>query len=601
MLRIENVSKSYGAQILLDKVSLQVHQKERIGLVGRNGSGKTTLFKMVLGDETPDEGSIILPRGYRIGHVAQHLNFTKKTILEEGCLGLLPEEIDDHYKVEKILFGLGFTKEDLAKDPNVFSGGFQVRLNLAKVLVSNPNLLLLDEPTNYLDIISIRWIIKFLRNWKHELMIISHDREFMDKITTHTAIIHRSEIRKLKGSTAKLYEQIEQDETIYDKTRLNEGKKRKQLERFVERFGAKASKASAAKSKMKTIEKLSQKEALTKISNLGFKFQYKKIEGKQLIKVEDLQFGYDAKCPLIKNLKMMVHPTDRIAVVGKNGKGKSTLIKLLANELTPQKGIVQKHDLVTNGYFAQTNIDKLYADYTVEEEVQSANANLDRTGVRSICGNMMFSGDLAEKKISVLSGGERSRVMLGKIIATPTNVLLLDEPTNHLDMQSIDALVIALKKYQGALVLVTHNEMLLRSVANKLIVFQNNEVSIFDGTYDEFLEKIGWCEEEEKTKPKVKSHSKKKLRQQRADILKKQNQVLKPLKKKMQSLEKRIIELEEKEAHIKEQLVLASQEQNVDEIRSLSQEAKQVMDEINACFEQFKKADDKYEKCSRRL
>src|SRR3989338_6301353 len=230
MLRIQDLNKAYGSEILFEEASLQMSPRERLGLVGRNGHGKTTLFRMILGEEHPDDGIITLPQNYRIGHLAQHLNFTQPTVLDEGCLGLSEEERYDHYKVERILFGLGFTEEDMGRPPAVFSGGFQIRLNLAKVLVSNPNLLLLDEPTNYLDIVSLRWIIGFLRGWKNELILISHDREFMDSVTTHTAAIHRHKIRKIQGNTGKLYGQIAQEEEIHEKTRANEEKQRRHIE-----------------------------------------------------------------------------------------------------------------------------------------------------------------------------------------------------------------------------------------------------------------------------------------------------------------------------------------------------------------------------------
>src|SRR3989338_9174986 len=256
MLRIQDLNKAYGSQILFEEASLQMSPGDRLGLVGRNGHGKTTLFRLILREEEPDSGKITIPRNYRIGHLAQHLHFTQPTVLEEGCLGLSEGEEWDHYKVERVLFGLGFLEEDMAKPPVTFSGGFQIRLNLAKVLVSNPNLLLLDEPTNYLDILSIRWITKFLRGWKNELILISHDRDFMDSVTTHTAAIHRHKIVKLSGGTEKLYAQIELDETIHEKTRINEEKKRKQVEAFISRFRAKASKAASVQSRVKQLEKM---------------------------------------------------------------------------------------------------------------------------------------------------------------------------------------------------------------------------------------------------------------------------------------------------------------------------------------------------------
>lgn len=585
MLRIDNIAKSYGGQVLFEEASLQFQPRERVGLVGRNGSGKTTLFKMILGEVEADEGNIIIPSGYRIGHVAQHLKFTEPTLLDEGCLGLLPDEIHDRYKVEAVLFGLGFSKEDMDSPPETFSGGYQVRLNLAKVLVSHPNLLLLDEPTNYLDIVSLRWIVKFLREWKHELMIISHDREFMDSITTHTAMIHRQRIRKMPGDTAKLYAQIEQDEEVYEKTRQNEEKQRKHMEAFVERFKAKASKAAAAQSRVKMMEKLPKLEALAKIADLDFKFQYAPIEAKRLVDVKSLQFGYDPDKPLIRKLDMVVQRGDRIAVIGKNGRGKSTLIKLLAEELTPQQGTISSHLQTRLGYFGQTNIDVLVDGMTVEEEVSSANLALNRTAVRSICGSMMFSGELAEKKISVLSGGEKSRVMLGKIIAMPSNLLLLDEPTNHLDMQSIDALIEALETYDGAVVIVTHSEMILRSVATKLVVFQDGEAMWFDGTYDDFLRRIGWRDEVSVTGSASRgSNAKKVLRQQRAAVVTERSQLLKPLQDEIEALEARIVTLETEESETNSKLLHAAQSQHAIDMAELAKNVKRITSEIDTCF-----------------
>ncbi|MDP2599345.1 MAG: ABC-F family ATP-binding cassette domain-containing protein [Deltaproteobacteria bacterium] len=496
MLSIRNLDKSYGSQILFDGASLQMTPGERLGLVGRNGHGKSTLFRLLLGEELPDAGKISMPRNYRMGHLAQHLHFTESTVLEEGCLGLPEGEEWDHYKVERILFGLGFTEADMGKAPSTFSGGFQIRLNLAKVLVSNPNLLLLDEPTNYLDILSIRWIRKFLRAWKNELIIISHDWEFMDSVTTHTAAIHRHKIIKLSGGTQKLYAQIAQDEEIHEKTRVNEEKKRKDVEVFINRFRAQASKASSVQSRVKLLEKMPPKQQLSRIANLDFSFHYAPLAAKTLMEAQDLSFHFDPQKPLIHNFNLSLHAGDRIAVIGKNGYGKSTLLNLMAGGLKPIGGTIKSHQHMKLGYFGQTNIDRLHKNQTVEEEISSANHSLNRTAVRTLCGVMMFSGDTAEKKVSVLSGGEKSRVLLGKILAAPANLLFLDEPTNHLDMQSIEALIEAIEDFEGAVVIVTHSEMILRALATRLVLFQHGNAEVFNGGYDDFLKKIGWEEEQ---------------------------------------------------------------------------------------------------------
>ncbi len=597
MLRMDNIEKFYGKQVLFDKASLQVQPEERVGLVGRNGSGKSTIFQMILGEVEPDDGVIIVPNGYRIGHVAQHLKFTEPTVLQEACLGLLPDEMYDHYKAEAILFGLGFTADDMYLPPEQFSGGFQVRLNLAKVLVSRPNLLLLDEPTNYLDILSIRWIIDFLRKWKHELIFVSHDREFMDSVTTHTAVIHRNKIRKLSGGTAKVYAQIAQDEEVYEKTRVNTAKNRKHIEAFVERFRAQAAKASVVQSRVKLLEKLPKLEELTAIEDLDFNFRYANFEAKKILDVDKLSFGYDEDNILIDGLDMTVHSDDRIAVIGKNGRGKSTLIRLLAGELTPISGTVTPHPLAKVGYFGQTNINRLYDKYTVEEEVASSNGSLSRTAVRSICATMMFSGDTAEKKISVLSGGERSRVMLGKIIAQPTNLLLLDEPTNHLDMQSIDAMVEALQAFEGAVVIVTHSELILRTLATRLLVFQDGGAKWYNGSYDEFLEKVGWHDEEKKPEMTLTSpNSKKAKRKDRAAAVSERSKALKPVMDEIKSLEDEIARLEAEESLVNEKLANIADIKDPAEIVLLSKNAARLKSEIDDCFARFEKADREREK-----
>lgn len=492
MLQLQNIHKSYGLQVLFDGITLQMTPGERLGLVGRNGHGKSTLFKIILGDEEPDQGKVVFPKNYRLGHLEQHLKFTKSTVLEEVCLGLPHDEQDDAYKAEAILFGLGFAADDMGRAPREFSGGFQIRINLAKVLVSHPNLLLLDEPTNYLDIVSMRWLTEFLNEWPNEMIIISHDRDFMDSVTTHTAAIHRHKLKKIEGNTEKLYAQIIQEEEIHEKTRMNEHKKRRDMEVFINRFRAKASKASVVQSRVKMMAKLPQLDQLSKIESLDFEFRYQPFSAKILLDAQNLSFGFDKKHPLIQDLSLTIGATDRIAIIGKNGKGKSTLLNLLAGELKPNKGKIKSHTQTVIGYFGQTNISRLHPKMTVEDEVYNANTQLSRTQVRNICGTMMFDGDKAEKPISVLSGGEKSRVLLGKILATPSNLLFLDEPTNHLDMESIQTLVESIQNYPGAVLIVTHSEMILRAVATKLVIFHQGKAELFLGSYDEFLEKIGW-------------------------------------------------------------------------------------------------------------
>ena len=288
MIKINKLSKSYFARELFTDVTFQMNAGERLGLVGRNGHGKSTLFKLILGEEEADSGEIVIPRNYRIGHLEQYLHFTQPTILDEAAMGLPEDEAHSIYKAEAILFGLGFSEADLARAPGEFSGGFQIRINLAKLLLSDPNLLLLDEPTNYLDITSVRWIARFLTNFTGELILISHDRAFMDSVTTHTAVIHRQKIRKFEGGTAKAYEQIVLEDEIHEKTRANEDRKRAHAEAFINRFRAQASKAKMVQSRIKMLERLPKLGDLAEIESLDFEFRYAPFAAKTLIDVRNL-------------------------------------------------------------------------------------------------------------------------------------------------------------------------------------------------------------------------------------------------------------------------------------------------------------------------
>jgi ATP-binding cassette subfamily F protein 3 len=600
MVNVENISKSYGGQVLLEDASFRLNKGERAGLVGRNGHGKTTIFRMMIGEETPDSGQVSFPKRYVIGHLKQHLDFTENTVIEEGCKGLREEDEGQVWKVEKILFGLGFTEDDMYRHPSEFSGGYQVRLDLAKVLVSEPNMLLLDEPTNYLDITSVRWLENFLRSWKGELMLITHDRSFMDAVVTHTVAIHRKKIRKIEGDTGKLYEQIAMEEEIYEKTRLNEEQKRKEVEAFITRFKSKASLASRAQSRVKMLEKMGSRAKLEDIKDLDFGFRYKPYEGKTGLNAKGITFGYDKNDPLINDFSINITTGERVCIIGKNGKGKTTLLKLLAGEMKPDAGEVYYGPGIEKGFYEQTNIKTLDDRRTIEEELLQTAPDVDRQRARNIAGIMMFEGDSALKKIGVLSGGEKSRVMLGKLLAQHLNFLMLDEPTNHLDMQSCDSLLEALDDFPGTLLLITHNEMFLHALADRLIVFKNNSISVFDGTYAEFLEKEGWDEEEETTKPKKKVTSqgkltKKELRKRRSDLLSEKSRVVAPLEKRVRDTETAIETAEKRMADINSLLVAASESGDTAKISSLSKELNEWESEIEKLFTQLEKSTEDFE------
>ena len=630
MIQVQNVSKSFGEQVLLDGASFLVASHERVGLVGRNGCGKSTLFKMILGQECIDGGSIDIPKNYTIGYLQQHIDFKHATVHEEACSVLKPNEdgwIEEH-KVEAILFGLGFDEESMHKSPMLLSGGFQIRLNLAKVLASEPDMLLLDEPTNYLDIVSMRWLSRFLRAWKGEVLLITHDHHFMDEVCTHTVGIHRHKMRKVKGTVEKLRETIAEEEEVAMRTQENEQRKKEQLEKVIERFRYKAAKAAMVQSKIKAAAKLANGERLTHERNLDFSFTETPFPGKRMLQIKGLHFAYPNRGDdgsvqgmgpeLITDLTMEIFKGDRIAVIGPNGRGKTTLLNLIAKELQPTEGEISYNPNLQINYFGQTNINRLNLDNTVEEEIASAIEEVSqKSRARGLAGLMMFSGDAALKKVKVLSGGERSRVLLGKILASACNMLLLDEPTNHLDMESIESLIDALEDYEGTALVVTHDEELLHAFANRLVVFDGGTCRIFEGTYADFLEKVGWASEKKPggsnsanikvSNIDVKGDGKpaggdngsaaganpvpraKEDRKARADYIAERSKVIKPLEKKLANLEAEIAKAEEMGGELEAKLVTASESGDGAAITAIAKDMDDNKKKVDQLYEDWEK------------
>lgn len=598
MIQVDGLTMAYHGIPLFRQATFNVQPGERCGLVGRNGSGKSTLFRILTGIESEDGGTISIRKGYSIGMLDQHIRFTKDTILEEAALGLRGADANSLYKAEMILFGLGFVEEDMEKSPADLSGGYQLRLHLAKVLISEPDCLLLDEPTNYLDIVSIRWFTRFLQQWKGEFILISHDREFMDSVTTHTMGIHRQKVNKIQGDTVAYVEQLLQEEEIHERTRQNIEKKRAHLQSFIDRFGAKASKAAQAQSRQKMLQRIPSLEKLKDIYNLDFHFNEASFPGHKMLEATELCFSYDPQADqnLIDHLSLTIENGDRVAIVGKNGRGKSTILRLLTEELKAQSGKIACSERLRIGYFGQTNIDRLHPKHTVEEEVSIANPSLSRTEVKGICGLMMFSGDRAEKPVSVLSGGERSRVLLGKILATPCNLLLLDEPTHHLDMESIEALIDALEDFQGAVIIVTHSELILKRLAlDKIVVCTRNQQKLFLGGYEEFLEKDGWHEEGDGGKPKKKGAEVVDRKQRRAELINERTKAVKPHDQEIQKRETKLAQLEKEQQEASEALAVASGSAELAktiavrqrQIDRLYQELESLVVKRDACYEEL--------------
>jgi ATP-binding cassette subfamily F protein 3 len=605
MIIVDNLSKSYGKQALFDSVSFKINRRERVGVVGRNGHGKTTLFRMIVGEEEPDDGTVSKPRNYRIGYVEQTIRFTADTVRDEAAAALAHDVRDEIWRVEKVLAGLGFEPADLDKSPSELSGGYQVRLNLAKVLLGDYQMLLLDEPSNYLDITSIRWLERFLVTWPGEMMIITHDRSFMDNVATHILGIHRRKVRKIKGDTGKYYEQIAAEEEVYEKTRINDERKRKEMDLFITRFRAKARLGGLVQSRIKSLEKMEKREKLETVKTLEFGFAEKPSFHKYAMDVRDLSFAYTPDRPLIRRFSISIGAKDRVFVVGRNGRGKTTLLRLLAGDLAPRSGEITSPQSVAPGYFEQTHISTLNESNTVLDEIAAADPEGDPKRARFIAGGMMFEGDDALKKIAVLSGGEKSRVLLGKLIATPINLLLLDEPTNHLDIESNDALLAAIDSFDGAVVMVTHNEMFLHALAERLVVFDNDDIIVYEGGYQRFLQKVGWKDEVMQRPPANlgpwsngepgERPTPKELRRLRSEIVAERSRALRPLEARMAEVEKAV---ESRDASLRElngKLVEASQARHGGRVVELSKQMHETKKTIDALLEELEKLTSEYD------
>jgi ATP-binding cassette subfamily F protein 3 len=576
MLLVNDLAKQFGDQLLFEDLNFSINSGDRLGLVGRNGHGKTTLFKMIAGLESIDEGVIQSPKDYKIGYLSQNIDFQEDTVIKEGCRALPEDESEGRWRVEKVLSGLGFQTSDFERSPSEFSGGYQMRLNLAKTLVAQPDLLMLDEPTNFLDIVAIRWLVLFLKKWPGEILLISHDRIFMDSVVTQVMGIHRRRVLKIPGRTENYYAKILMDEESHEKSRVNFEKKKKLAKEYIDKYRAKARRASQIQSRIKALDRMGSIEKLRRVKDLYFKFNEAPIPPKYCLEARNLKFSYEEEGPLlVEDFSITILNTDRIGIIGKNGKGKTTLMNLLAGRLTPTSGYVRQHPQCQMAHFIQANMAELNNNMTVLEEILASREDGDNALARRVCGAMMFSGQMALKNISMLSGGEKCRVLLGKLLGQSSNTLLLDEPTHHLDMQSCQAMIDSITDFSGAAVVVTHDEHFLKEVANRLIVFQNEKITLFEGDYETFLKEVGWEEAEGEglcDKDKSDKMSKKEQRQYRAEYHRKKKSVLGPTEQKIKSLEESIEAKENLMIEKNQEMIEVAEKQEKSKIQKVAKE-----------------------------
>ncbi|MBN1575332.1 MAG: ABC-F family ATP-binding cassette domain-containing protein [Chitinispirillaceae bacterium] len=527
MISFENVSKQYGGTIILEKASFAVNEQERTGLIGANGSGKTTLLRMLSGEEEPDRGTINKPTALTIGYLPQEVEvFNDKSALEivlmpfqqlllfEERMQSIGEsaptsdermtlakidalhtamEVHDGYslqaRAEAILNGLGITSKLWSQPVRHLSGGFRMRAVLGKLLLIAPDFLLLDEPTNHLDMDSLVWLEKYLSRSRSGMLVVSHDRDFLNRITTFTAGIGSGKVIVGAGNYDH-YMRVREDTLANDLNRAkNIAAQIAQNERFVERFKAKATKATQAQSRMKLIERLhaqmpdlpAQRQA-----TIRFSFPVPKPTGTVPLQLKQVHAGYDDGPAVINNLSLSINRGDKIAIIGPNGAGKTTLLKLLAGNIAPLSGRLETGSNIIIRYFGQHQLEQLNPAKTCYETVMQDSVNTEKTFIRNILGAFLFIGDAVDKTAGVLSGGEKARLVLATILASPGNVLLLDEPTNHLDIDSIEMLSSAMAGFAGTIVFVSHDEYFISRIANRIIEMRPGLVRDYPGTLADY-------------------------------------------------------------------------------------------------------------------
>ncbi|MDP3143366.1 MAG: ABC-F family ATP-binding cassette domain-containing protein [Candidatus Omnitrophota bacterium] len=523
MITITNLSKNYDKRMLLDKVSLSINRGEKIGLIGPNGTGKTTLFSIILGEVEQSSGNIGIHKNIHIGYLPQEAQFdSQHTVIEEltegderiNKLKIELHELEEknetqshrygevqhsleamgifelEHKAKKIAAGLGFKERDFSRPINNLSGGWKMRTLLAKLLIYNYDLLLLDEPTNHLDLNAALWLKDYLSRFSGTMVVVSHDKIFLNEVTNYTLVLEQGKLTKIKGNYEQ-YERSKEEKLIFlGKQSKEVDKKRKQLEEFVQRFHAQPNKAAAVRAKRTAMERLPE-ITLTKDrrSIRDFEFPQTKRSGYRVVTLEKVCKSY-ADIQVYKDLDFEIAQNEKAVLTGENGAGKSTLLKILAGAIPIDSGLIKLGHNVEIGYFSQTRLDVLSPGNTVlNEALLAAQKTMSLEDVRSLLGVFLFRGDDVEKKVSVLSGGEKSRLILAKLLINPPNLILLDEPTTHLDIDAVEALTRAFKNYQGTLCFISHDIFFTKEIANKVFEVKDGAVRKFEGGLDYYLDK----------------------------------------------------------------------------------------------------------------
>jgi ATP-binding cassette, subfamily F, member 3 len=625
MIAITNLSYYLGDRALYDSASLHIKPKQKIGLIGLNGTGKSTLLRLINGEFQPDEGSISKSGDCSIGFLNQdllsyqsdasilsvamqaferqnELQIQLDKILHEMEVNYRDELVDklarvqeefealDGYtiqsKAEAILEGLGFTTSDLERPLRLFSGGWRMRVMLAKLLLQKPALLMLDEPTNHLDLPSIQWVEKYVQNYEGAVIVVSHDREFLDNVADTIVEVSGAKLNLYSGNYSYYLEEKALRNEIQRGAYENQQAKIRQTERFIERFKAKATKAKQVQSRVKALNRMETvDEVVDENAKVHFRFQFTTQPGRHVFQLEDASKAYGDKV-ILDHTNISMERGDKIALIGANGRGKSTVLRIVAGT-EEIEGVRRLGHNVSFTFYAQHQLESLNLTHNLIEELKYANPTKTETELRTVLGCFLFSGDDVFKKIKVLSGGEKSRVALAKVLLSQANFLLLDEPTNHLDMQSVNILIQALQQYEGSYIVVSHDRYFVESIANKIWYIEDHQIKEYPGTYEEYEL---WLEERglesavsekaivssappQKTAP-VANNGQKKDTSFNAD----QQKALKQAKKLIEELEGTITQLEEQKARLEKQLADPS-----------SYAEKETLDKLNHDYTHVKK------------
>tara|TARA_B100000315_G_scaffold69649_1_gene63438 strand:+ start:8017 stop:9963 length:1947 start_codon:yes stop_codon:yes gene_type:complete len=599
MIYLQNLNKQFGPKIILKDANFHLHPNERVGLVGENGMGKTTLFRIITQNQSADSGQVVLRKGAQAATLEQELDDFGGSVLERVVSGddhlqAIRKELDEveekmrsdshdeetlsrygvlqhafermngyerEPKACAILSGLGFSEDKIRKPLKEFSGGWRMRVEMARLLLRNPDVLLLDEPTNHFDLKSVEWLERFLKSYGGSLLLISHDRRFLNSLVTRIAELDRGTLTCYSGNYDD-YERLKQDREVQlESEAANQQRRISEIERFVERFRAKNTKATQVQSRIKMLDKMERVETMSRTKTVSFRFPQPARTGRISMELKNVAKSY-GDVDVYQNFSITIERGWKIALVGENGAGKSTLMKLLAGIIDHDAGEIHPGHNVSRAYYAQHQSDSLDSHKTVLESMDGLPQNLLRTQVRTILGSFLFSGDDVDKKVSVLSGGERSRLSLARMLASPASLLLLDEPTNHLDMRSCEVLAAALSDYEGTLCVISHDRYFLDGFINRVWEVNEGKVLQYIGNYSEYeMAKSKEAEAALLNPTKVTQETsistnqlERGRKRREAEDRNRKHKIIKPLKSRLQKVEARLEEVLAEKAAVEEKL-----------------------------------------------